>query len=65
MLEKEYLICYKYYRGMDLFDADITVRLNDNIKSKEVEKIREKLVKLHGTKIVFTNIVSLGEVEDE
>lgn len=65
MLEKEYLVCYRIYNGTSLVDADTIARVDGNIKSKEVGKIREKLMKLHDANIVFTNIISLGEVEDE
>lgn len=65
MLEKEYLICYvEKYDGQDNY-RDCTYVTGCKIDREHLEQIRKGLEEDSVGEVVFTNIVFLGEVEDE
>lgn len=69
MLEKEYLVCFVATSNSGVTHGDCFIK-RDKINSLFLENLREKIKdecksKLGDSKVVFTNVVCLGDVEDE
>lgn len=67
MLEKEYLICFNVcYASGEGRVCDAFYKTSEKMNSKLLKIMREELKEaFRCDEVIFTNVVCLGEVEDE